>query len=55
MSTPKLHNGGYLMEITDNRMKNMQSIKTVTTVLLLLVGLASIFPLTAVAEQRPYL
>ncbi len=37
------------MEITDNRMKNMQSIKTVTTVLLLLVGLASIFPLTAIA------
>ena len=37
------------MEITDNRIKTVQSIKTVTTVLLLLVGLTSIFPLTAIA------
>ena len=49
MSTPQLHSGGYLMEITDNRIKSIQSIKTVTTVLLLLAGFASIFPLTAIA------
>ena len=41
------------MEITDNRVKNIQAIKTVTTTLLLLVGFASIFPLTAVANNAP--
>ena len=42
------------MEITDNRIKNMQSIKTVTTALLLLLGLASIFPLTAMAAAPAF-
>ena len=42
------------MEITDNRIKKVQSIKTVTTALLLLVGLASIFPLTAMAAAPTF-
>ncbi len=37
------------MEVTDNRIKKIQSIKAVTTALLLLVGLTSVFPLTAIA------